>query len=58
MLTKMGWKEGIGVGNSLQGITTNLRVYCCYGYFIMGATADLHGNLGWSKMNMNSGGVF
>ena len=50
---KMGWKDGDGMGKYLQGTTTNLRAYSCSDNLGVGATEDLHGDLGWLKMNGN-----
>ena len=38
-------------------MTTNLNVYCCSNDLVVGATTDLHSNLGWSKINKNFGSV-
>ena len=43
---EMGWKDGYGLGKYKQGMTTNLRAYRCSNNLGMGATTDLHGDLG------------
>ena len=58
MLTNMGWKEGDGLKNYLQGMTNNLIAYYRSDNLGMGATTDLHSDSGWSKMNKIFGGVF
>ena len=53
----MVWKEGCGLGNFRQGMTTNLQVYNRSDNLVAGYTTDLHGYLGWSTTNNNFGGV-
>ena len=43
---EMGWKNGDGLGKYRQGTTTKLRVYRRSDNLCLGATTDLHGNLG------------
>ena len=57
MLAKMGCKEGGSLGNSRQGMTTNLQAYLRSHNLDVGSTTDLHGNSGWPKTNKNFGGV-
>ena len=42
----MGCKDGDRLGKYRQGTTTNLRAYRCFDNLGMGATTDLHGDLG------------
>ena len=41
-----GWKNGNGMGKYLQGTSTNLREYHCFDNLGVGATTDLHVDLG------------
>ena len=43
---KMDWKNGDGLGKYQQGTTNNLRAYRRSDNLGVGATTDLHGNLG------------
>ena len=43
---EMGWKDGNGMGKYRQVTTTNLRAYCRYDKLVLGATTDLHSDLG------------
>ena len=43
---KMGWKDGNGLGKYQQGTTTNMRAYRRSNNLGVGATTDLHGDLG------------
>ena len=43
---EMGWKNGDGLGKYRQGTTTNLRAYRRSDNLGVGATTDLHGDLG------------
>ena len=45
----MVWEEGGGIGNSRQGMITNLQAYRCPDNLGAGATTNLHGNLGGQK---------
>ena len=49
----MGWKEGDSLRKSHQGMNTNLQAYCNSKNVGVGATANLHRNLGWPKTNEN-----
>ena len=53
----MVWKEGGGLTNSRQGITTNLQAYFCSNFLSMGDNTNLHGHSGWSKTKENFDGV-
>ena len=44
--SEMGWKDGDGVGKYQQRTTTNLMAYSFYDNLGVGATTDLHGDLG------------
>ena len=57
MLAKIGWNEGGGLVNSQQGMTTNLQAYSNSDNLGVGATTDLHSDLGESKTNENFGSV-
>ena len=58
MLAKMVWKEGGSIGEYLQGMNTNLWEYWNSNILGVGATINLQGNSGWSKMNENFDDVF
>ena len=57
MLAKMVWKEGVGIGNSWHGMTTNLKAYLNSNTLGVGATTNLHSDSDWSKTNDNFNGI-
>ena len=45
IMSRIGWKEGGGIRNTWQVMTTNLRAYSHYYNVGVGATTDLHSDL-------------
>ena len=57
MLINMRWKEGDGLKKSQYRMTTSLQAYLSSNNSGVGDTTDLHGNLGWLKINESFGDV-
>lgn len=58
MLSKMGWKQGQGLGKDRTGSSTHLRgVRRADETLGLGATTDAHGGDGWSRTNEGFRGV-
>ena len=57
MLSKMGWKEGSGLGKNQQGSSTHLRAVKRSESLGIGAESDAFGDKGWQDTNAGFHGV-